>query len=51
HALAARCMVLFSPVYGELVPADLAQWILDDKLDVRFQMQLHKILWGEQPGR
>jgi 7-carboxy-7-deazaguanine synthase len=51
HALAARCMVLFSPVYGELVPADLAQWILDDKLDVRFQVQLHKILWGEQPGR
>lgn len=51
HALNARCMVLFSPVYGELVPADLAQWILDDRLDIRFQLQLHKILWGEQPGR
>jgi 7-carboxy-7-deazaguanine synthase len=51
HALTARCMVLFSPVYGELAPAELAQWILDDKLDVRFQLQLHKILWGEQPGR
>ncbi|EQD37534.1 radical activating enzyme [mine drainage metagenome] len=51
HGLNARCMVLFSPVYGELVPADLAQWILDDKLDVRFQLQLHKLLWGEQPGR
>ncbi|WP_297901291.1 7-carboxy-7-deazaguanine synthase QueE [Metallibacterium sp.] len=51
HGLNARCMVLFSPVYGELAPADLAQWILHDKLDVRFQLQLHKLLWGEQPGR
>ena len=51
HGLNARCMVLFSPVYGELAPANLAQWILHDKLDVRFQLQLHKLLWGEQPGR
>ncbi|MHB1615721.1 MAG: 7-carboxy-7-deazaguanine synthase QueE [Metallibacterium sp.] len=51
HGLNTRCMVLFSPVYGELAPADLAQWILHDKLDVRFQLQLHKLLWGEQPGR
>ncbi|WP_297928058.1 7-carboxy-7-deazaguanine synthase QueE [Metallibacterium sp.] len=51
YGLNARCMVLFSPVYGELAPADLAQWILHDKLDVRFQLQLHKLLWGEQPGR
>ncbi len=51
HALAARCMVLFSPVHGEMDPTELAQWILDDRLPVRFQLQLHKLLWGNQPGR
>lgn len=51
HGLAQRCTVLFSPVYGLLAPGELAQWILDDRLPVRFQMQLHKVLWGEQPGR
>jgi 7-carboxy-7-deazaguanine synthase len=51
HALTTRCMVLFSPVHGELAPAQLAQWILDERLAVRFQIQLHKILWGEQAGR
>ena len=49
--LSARCMVLFSPVHDLLAPADLAQWILDDRLPVRFQLQLHKLLWGGQPGR
>jgi 7-carboxy-7-deazaguanine synthase len=49
--LAARCDVLFSPVAGDLPPAQLADWILRDRLDVRFQLQLHKILWGDQPGR
>jgi 7-carboxy-7-deazaguanine synthase len=49
--LPARCQVLFSPVAGELEPARLAEWILRDRLDVRFQLQLHKILWGDQPGR
>jgi len=49
--LAARCEVLFSPVAGELDPAQLADWILRDRLDVRFQLQLHKVLWGNQPGR
>jgi len=49
--LAARCEVLFSPVAGELAPAQLADWILRDRLDVRFQLQLHKVLWGNQPGR
>jgi len=43
--------VLFSPVYNQLQARDLAQWILEDKLPVRFQLQLHKILWGEEPGR
>ena len=42
--------VLFSPSYGQVSPADLADWILRDKLDVRFQMQLHKQLWGDKPG-
>ena len=46
-----RCEVLFSPVAGDMPPARLADWILRDRLDVRFQLQLHKILWGDQPGR
>lgn len=49
--LAARCEVLFSPVAGDLPPAQLADWILRDRLDVRFQLQLHKVLWGNEPGR
>jgi 7-carboxy-7-deazaguanine synthase len=51
RALASRCQVLFSPVYGQLAPRVLAEWILADRLPVRFQMQLHKTLWGEEPGR
>jgi 7-carboxy-7-deazaguanine synthase len=51
HDLAARCTVLFSPVYGQLAPRELAEWILEDHLPVRLQIQLHKILWGEEPGR
>ena len=45
------CPVLFSPAYGQLVPADLAVWILQDQLPVRLQLQLHKLLWGECVGR
>lgn len=51
HHLSARCPVLFSPAQGQLAPADLAAWILDDGLDVRFQMQLHKVLWGNMRGK
>jgi 7-carboxy-7-deazaguanine synthase len=51
HALDARCQVLFSPVHGALAPRQLAEWILADRLPVRMQMQLHKLLWGEEPGR
>lgn len=51
HNLHERCPVLFSPVHGKLAPRDLADWIVADRLPVRFQMQLHKLLWGEQPGR
>jgi len=50
RALTQRCDVLFSPVYGKLAPRDLAEWILADRLPVRMQVQLHKLLWGEQPG-
>jgi 7-carboxy-7-deazaguanine synthase len=51
HGLAERCTVLFSPSAGQLSPTTLADWVLADRLPVRFQLQLHKILWGEQPGR
>jgi 7-carboxy-7-deazaguanine synthase len=51
HQLDARCEVLFSPVAGRLEPRQLAEWILQDRLPVRFQLQLHKILWGNEPGR
>lgn len=44
-------LVLFSPVYRRLAPEQLAEWILEDRLPVRFQIQLHKVLWGETPGR
>ncbi len=49
--LAERCQVLFSPSAGELEPRALADWILADRLPVRFQIQLHKVLWGGEPGR
>jgi len=50
HKLAERCMVLFSPVHGAIRPRELAEWIIEDKLDVRFQLQLHKLLWNDEPG-
>jgi 7-carboxy-7-deazaguanine synthase len=46
-----RCEVLFSPSYHQLAARELADWIVADRLPVRFQIQLHKILWGEEPGR
>ncbi|HEY0231561.1 MAG TPA: 7-carboxy-7-deazaguanine synthase QueE [Dokdonella sp.] len=51
HGLPQRCQVLFSPVYRKLTPRVLADWILADRQPVRLQMQLHKLLWGEEPGR
>jgi 7-carboxy-7-deazaguanine synthase len=51
HALSARCQVLFSPSYTQLPAASLADWILEDRLPVRFQLQLHKVLWGDVPGK
>jgi 7-carboxy-7-deazaguanine synthase len=50
HRLPERCEVLFSPVAGKQDPAELAEKILRDRLNVRFQVQLHKILWGDRPG-
>lgn len=51
YRLTHRCEVLFSPSYDELEPKQLAEWILNDRLNVRFQLQLHKVLWGNEPGR
>lgn len=51
HRLAERCPVLFSPVQGSLSPASLAEWVLRDHLPVRMQVQLHKVIWGNMPGR
>jgi 7-carboxy-7-deazaguanine synthase len=45
------CQVLVSPSWGQVEPRDLAEWILADRLDVRLQIQLHKILWGNEAGR
>ena len=42
--------ILFSPSYGQLHGRDLAQWILEDNLPVRLQLQLHKLLWNDEPG-
>lgn len=50
HHLADKCGVLLSPVYHQLDPTALAEWILQDRLPVRLQLQLHKLLWGEKPG-
>lgn len=46
-----KCSVLFSPVYQQVNPTELAEWILHDRLPVRMQVQLHKILWGEVAGK
>ena len=51
YQLTQICDVLFSPSYNQQMPGELADWILNDKLPVRLQIQLHKYLWGEVPGR
>ncbi|MFT4247933.1 MAG: 7-carboxy-7-deazaguanine synthase QueE [Pseudomonas sp.] len=51
HALSACCTVWFSPSKSELDPRDLADWIVADRLPVRFQLQLHKLLWNDEPGK
>lgn len=51
HRLADRCEVLFSPSFGQVDATALADWIVADRLPVRFQVQLHKLLWNDEPGR
>ena len=50
-SLPAGCTVLFSPSHEQLAARELADWILADRLPVRFQLQLHKYLWGDVPGK
>ncbi|MBU0498863.1 MAG: 7-carboxy-7-deazaguanine synthase QueE [Gammaproteobacteria bacterium] len=49
--LTERCEILFSPAAGHQDARELAEWILADRLPVRFQMQLHRLLWGDEKGR
>jgi 7-carboxy-7-deazaguanine synthase len=51
HGLPERSRILFSPSFNEVAPTALADWILADRLPVRFQLQLHKVLWGDTPGK
>lgn len=51
HQLTARCDVVLSPVAGQLSPTEIAEWILADGLAVRFQIQLHKLLWSDARGK
>jgi 7-carboxy-7-deazaguanine synthase len=51
YDLSTKCQILFSPSYQQLKAGDLADWILQDQLPVRLQIQLHKYLWGDTPGR
>lgn len=51
HRLDARCDVLFSPSKDQVAAHELADWIVADRLPVKFQLQLHKLLWGDAPGR
>ncbi|URL59105.1 7-carboxy-7-deazaguanine synthase QueE [Luteibacter flocculans] len=50
HSLDRKVMVLFSPVWSKVEPRDLAEWILAERLPVRFQLQLHKLLWNDAAG-
>jgi 7-carboxy-7-deazaguanine synthase len=50
YRLDEKCPVLLSPVYGSMNPTQLAEWILRDRMPVRMQVQLHKILWNSEPG-
>ena len=51
YNLVERCEVLMSPVHGRMNPTQLAEWILADRLPVRMQVQLHKLLWSDERGR
>jgi len=51
HRLDERFRVLFSPVFEGVTPRELAEWVLATGLEIRFQLQLHKLVWGDEPGR
>ena len=51
QAREVRAQVLLSPAWGQVEPRDLAEWIIEDRLPARLQLQLHKLLWGEARGR
>ncbi|GAB2195996.1 7-carboxy-7-deazaguanine synthase QueE [Sessilibacter sp. MAH4] len=51
YDLTQKAHVFMSPSFGQINPTELADWIVNDNLDVRFQLQLHKILWGDKPGK
>jgi len=50
YSLNKKCEILFSPAHDQLAAVTLANWVLEDQLDVRFQIQLHKYLWGDKKG-
>ena len=49
--ISKNCEIIFSPVHESLTPKDLANWIVKDQLNVRMQIQLHKHIWGNKPGK
>ena len=51
RSLEQKLDILLSPAWGQVKPADLAEWVLNDQLNVRVQLQLHKLLWGDTPGK
>ena len=51
RSLEQQLDILLSPAWGQVKPADLAEWVLNDQLNVRVQLQLHKLLWGDTPGK
>ena len=51
RGLIGQMEILFSPAWGQVNPTELAEWVIQDQLDVRVQLQLHKLLWGDTPGK
>ncbi|HET7843624.1 MAG TPA: 7-carboxy-7-deazaguanine synthase QueE [Xanthomonadales bacterium] len=51
HDMAARCDVIFSPSWGQVDPTELANWMIEDRLPARLQLQLHKLLWNDARGK
>lgn len=51
YVLTERCMLFFSPCFSKIEAKELAEWIIADRLEVRLQLQLHKLLWGDEQGR